>query len=179
MEKRFAYHFDKRSRRITATVIAIIILSFAAFIVFGKGSYLPAWFLSLVTAVLALYILSIPRFVELNEHSLDIHCVLELTRIHIGDINLIRKIDRSDVKYLFPLLGSYGFFGYYGYYLNLGKWEIIKVYASEWNNFVEIEDIYEQKYLISCREADELIADVLDANRRYLEEHQNGGHAAL
>ena len=174
MEKRFAYHFDKRSRRITAAIITIIILIFAAFILFGTGSYLPAWFFTLAIAVLALYILSIPRFVELNDQSLDIHCILELTRIHIGDINLVRKVDRKEFKYLFPLLGSYGFFGYYGYYLNFSKWEIIKIYATEWDHLVEIEDIYEQKYLISCREADQLIADVVEANRRYLEEHQSG-----
>jgi hypothetical protein len=84
-----------------------------------------------------------------------------MTRIAIADINSVRKVTKQDIGRLTLLLGSYGFFGYYGYYANLQRWEAVRVYAGEWDNFVEIEDIYEDKYLISCREADRLIEMVM------------------
>ena len=36
--------------------------------------------------------------------------------------------------------------------------EKVVVYASEWKNLVEIVDIYEQRYYVSCTQADELVA---------------------
>ena len=49
-------------------------------------------------------------------------------------------------------------FGYYGYYFDLKTFEKVVVYASEWKNLVEIVDIYEQRYYVSCTQADELVA---------------------
>ena len=170
MEKRFKYHFDKRSQRITILIFVLIGLIVAALFYFGHGNYMPAWFISFVVAVSALYVLSIPRYIEVRDDALEIHCILEMTRIHASDLNALHKVERSELRGLIPLLGSYGFFGYYGYYLNLRKWELVKVYAGEWDHFVEIEDIYEQKYLISCRQADKLIEAALEINRRYLQD---------
>lgn len=172
--ERFKYRFDRRSRRITIGVIVALAIAFGAFIYLGHGSYLPAWFLSIVIATMALYILSIPRFITLDTEaeSVEIHCLLELTKISVGDLSSIRRVENEELKSTFPLLGSYGFFGYYGYYFNFKEWEVLKVYASEWSNFVEIVDIYEQKYIISCDRADELIALVESAKQTYASEHE-------
>ena len=40
----------------------------------------------------------------------------------------------------------------------LKTFEKVVVYASEWKNLVEIVDIYEQRYYVSCTQADELVA---------------------
>ena len=58
------------------------------------------------------------------------------------------------------LFGSSGFFGYYGKYFDLKEFEIVNIYASEWNNFVEIVDIYDSRTYVSCRDAEELIASI-------------------
>ena len=60
-------------------------------------------------------------------------------------------------------LGAAGFFGYYGKFFNLKEFEIITIYASEWDNFVEITDIYDSRTYVSCREADNLINTVMQA----------------
>ena len=42
--------------------------------------------------------------------------------------------------------------------VDLKTFEKVVVYASEWKNLVEIVDIYEQRYYVSCTQADELVA---------------------
>ncbi|MCD8184927.1 MAG: hypothetical protein LUD68_00245, partial [Rikenellaceae bacterium] len=41
------------------------------------------------------------------------------------------------------------------------------VYASQWKNFVRIDDIYETTYVVSCDYADQLITAVREARERW------------
>lgn len=172
-EKRFKYSFDKRSKYIAWGIFIVICLAFAALWFFGRGNYLPAWFLSFAVAISALYILSIPRYIAVKDDSLEIHCLVELTKLHLDDIKTIRPIDRSEIKPTMPILGSFGFFGYYGYYFDLAQWDTFKMYASEWDNLVEIEDIYEERYVVSCTQRAELIELVLRKQEEYRSEFEN------
>jgi len=36
----------------------------------------------------------------------------------------------------------------------------VRLYASEWRNFVEITDIYEDRLYVSCADADRLVAEL-------------------
>lgn len=163
MNQKFKYISDRRTRRSTWIISAVLVCVFACVVLFVGEEYVRAWIILLLFTVLLLYILSIPRYVTVDREALEIHCVVEMTRIQIADINSVRKVTRQDTGRLTLLLGSWGFFGYYGYYANLRRWEIVRVYAGEWDNLVEIEDIYEDKYLISCREADRLIEMVVQS----------------
>ena len=163
----FHYRSDLRSKRITVIVLAVLVEAFGLFDYFAVGGYMPAWFLFFMVIVLALYILSIPRYIHVDEEAVEIHCLLESTYIHYADLKSVRCMAPGGMKYAFPLLGSYGFFGYYGYYFNLREWSTIKVYASQWSNFVEIEDIYEQKYVISCDDPQMLIASIRDRQEHH------------
>lgn len=163
MEQRFKYNRDKRTRRLTWITSAAIAALFTAIALFVGEEYVRAWIIVFISAIILLYILSIPRYIKVDQEALEIHCVVEMTRIPIEDINSVRKVARRDLGRLMILMGSYGFFGYYGYYLNIKRWEIIRIYAGEWDNLLEIEDIYEDKYMVSCREADRLIEMVMQA----------------
>ncbi len=154
---------DKRTRRLTWITSAAIVTIFVAVAIFVGEEYVRAWIIAVMLTILLLYALSIPRYVKVDREAVEIHCVVEMTRIPIADINSVRRVTRQDTDRLILLLGSYGFFGYYGYYANLRQWDVVRIYASEWDNLVEIEDIYEDKYLISCREADRLIEMVMQA----------------
>lgn len=158
MTLKIKYKRDRLSRRITTVVIALVVLAvaYATYYFLHAGGYYPAWLTTFVLAVAALYILSIPRNIQLTDEALEIHCVVELSTIKRDNIRSAKMVE-GDHPHIFPLLGSYGFFGYYGYYLDYRRWEIVKLYASEWCNFVEIEDIYEQRYIISCSRAEELL----------------------
>ncbi len=147
---RYNLSLDRRARRITWAIIAAVLLA-TAWISYRNievGGYYPAWFLTFALAIAALYILSIPRSIRLTEKALEIHCIVELTTIPLTNIVSARPL-RTRNTHLVPLLGSYGFFGYYGYYLNYQNWEIVRLYASQWQNLIEIEDIHDQKYVIN------------------------------
>ena len=156
----FPCRFDLRSKRITVMAFTLLVMAFGLFRHFAIGNYMPAWFLFFVVVVLALYILSIPRHIHLDEKAVEIHCLVESTYILYDDLKSVRYMEPGEMKFAFPLLGSYGFFGYYGYYFNLREWSTIKVYASQWSHFIEIEDIYEQKYVVSCDEPQAFIAAI-------------------
>ena len=59
-----------------------------------------------------------------------------------------------------PIFGAVGFFGHYGRFLNLRTMDFIYIYASRWDNFVEITDIDDNKYYISCENIDDMIKRV-------------------
>lgn len=161
--REFAYKFGRRTRWVSAAVLILIAVAVAALYFLYDGGYLSAWFLSLAVAVVALYVLSIPRYIRVGERTVEIHCILEMTEIELADIERIERRERSEVKWCIPVLGSYGFFGFFGFYLDLRSLDVIHVYASQWNGLVEITDIYEERYLVSCDDPDALIRAVAEA----------------
>lgn len=61
------------------------------------------------------------------------------------------------------VFGASGFFGYYGKFFDIKEFDIVNIYASEWDNFVEITDIYDTRTYISCRESDNFINTIRQA----------------
>lgn len=163
---KFKYSLDRRSKRITWGIIVLIVgLAVVSHFVWGT-SYIPAWFLLFLLCIITLYILSFPRYLTIDDEALQIHCIVELTRIHVEEIEKIRRIDRDYFRRMIPLIGSYGFGGYYGYWFHLSDWEICKVYATERKQLVLIEDIYEDIYIVSCTDPDRLIELCMEARNR-------------
>lgn len=165
MESKFKYSLDRRSRRITTSIIVAIlcILGFLAYSFWGEGTFIIAWFLSFVIFVGLLYMLSIPRCIRITPDSLEIHCVLELTAIPLENIKSVRRIRNSNIRYIFPLIGSYGFCGYYGHYYNIARREFVRLYASKWENFIQIEDIYGKKFIVNCEDTRSFVESVRSA----------------
>ena len=124
------------------------------------GGFFSAWFVSFVMAIFALMVLSIPRRIILLDNKLEIQCVFDITEIDLQEISRIRKVSNRRLRWTMLLFGSSGFCGYYGKFFDLKEFEVITIYSSEWNNFVEITDIYDARIYVSCRDADELIAAV-------------------
>ena len=109
------------------------------------GGFISAWFTSCVVALIALMALSIPRRIVVTEEKVEVRCLLDITEVRREEIASVRRVDNRRMKWFIPLFGGYGFFGYYGHYLDLRRFERVKLYASEWRNFVEITDIYEER----------------------------------
>lgn len=163
---KFKYSLDRRSKRITWGIIVLIVGLAVVFHFIWGTSYIPAWFLLFLLCIITLYILSFPRYLTIDDDALQIHCIVELTRIHVEEIEKIRRIDRDYFRRMIPLIGSYGFGGYYGYWFHLSDWEICKVYATERKQLVLIEDIYEDIYIVSCTDPDRLIELCMEARNR-------------
>lgn len=123
-----------------------------------EGGYLSAWFTSCLGALLLLMALSIPRRIRLDDRMLRVECLLDLTEVPLDEIAAVRAVPREEMRGIIPLFGGLGFFGYYGHYLDVIQVERVTLYASEWDNFVEITNIYEERLYLSCSERDDLIA---------------------
>ena len=166
MKSSFSYHFNRRT--ITITILSLLLCAIGATLLYilYKGGFFSAWFVSFVMAIAALMILSIPRRIVLLENKLEIQCVFDITEMDMLEIARIRKVSNRRLKWTMLLFGSSGFCGYYGKYFDLKEFEVVTIYASEWDNFVEITDIYDSRIYVSCREADELIAAVRQIQNR-------------
>lgn len=166
MKRSFNYHFNRRT--ITITILSLLLCAVGAALLYilYKGGFFSAWFVSFVMAVAALMILSIPRRIVLLENKLEIQCVFDITEMDMLEIARIRKVSNQRLRWTVILFGSSGFCGYYGKFFDLREFEVVTIYASEWDNFVEITDIYDSRIYVSCREADELIAAVRQIQNR-------------
>ena len=136
------------------------------------GGFVSAWFSSVIIAIALLMLLSVPRRIVLLDNTLEVQCISDITEIPLDEIEHIRTIPRSKMRWMLPIIGVMGFFGYYGRFLDVRRWRTVHLYLSEWNNFVEITDIYDNRTYVSCREADELIESVLQAKANAPEEEE-------
>ena len=160
MEKIYKYRLGRKVPYISILylLVAAAIATLLAFIF--QGGYISAWFISLIVAVVALMMLSIPRRVVVDDEGIEIQCIAEDTTLQHEDIAGIRKVENREMNGCIPIFGAVGFFGHYGRFLNLRTMEFVYIYASRWGKFVEITDIDGGKYYFSCEESDELIAQV-------------------
>lgn len=163
MVKKYRYRLDKRSRWITLVILFLIAAATACFYIWLPTQYLPAWFLVTVFCLTAIVTLSIPRFIRIDDEFLEIHCIVELSRIHIEDIESVRLLERGESRWMIPLLASCGFFGYFGSFFDLWGWNLYKVYTTARVNRVVIEDIYEDRYVVNCDDPEEFIRTLLKA----------------
>ena len=160
MEKIYKYRLGRRIPYTSALyLLAFVGLSLLLAFVY-EGGYISAWFISLILAVVALMILSIPRRVVVDEEGIEIQCIAEDTTLAYEDIATIRNVEKREMNACLPIFGAVGFFGHYGRFLNLRTMEFVHIYASRWGKFVEITDIDGHKYYISCEEGDDIIKRV-------------------
>ncbi|MEG1644339.1 MAG: PH domain-containing protein [Alistipes sp.] len=167
MEERiYKYRFSRRV--LYWSIVHLLIFISLALSLYGlyEGGFLSAWFSSCIAALLALMILSIPRKIIVDKEKISIHCLLDMTEIQRQEIASVRRIENEEMKGLIPIFGGCGFFGYYGHFFDLHTFERVKIYASEWNNFVEIIDIYEDRYYVSCTQADDLVLQLKENNEK-------------
>lgn len=160
MEHIYTYRFSRSMYYRAAAFIGVFILLGWLLYHLYAGGFISAWFTSCVVALIALMALSIPRRIVVTEEKVEVRCLLDITEVHREEIASVRRVDNRRMKWFIPLFGGYGFFGYYGHYLDLRRFERVKLYASEWRNFVEITDIYEERLFVSCAEADRLVEEL-------------------
>lgn len=177
MKRSFSFHIGKRTKILSALTIVIFLGGAVLLYFLYTGGFLSAWFTSLVLAVTALMMLSVPRKVVVLDSTLEIQCISDISEIEIADIDSVRVVSNREMRWFFPLFASLGFFGYYGKFINLREFDIVSIYASEWNNFVEITDIYDSRTYISCREADQLIEAINQAQSAIFKQTEQDGES--
>ncbi len=160
----YRYRIDRRTLYWTLAHLVVYSLMGIGLYYLYEGGYFSAWFTSFIVAAVGLMALSIPRKIVVTEEKVEIRCLLDLTELSRAEIRAVRKADARRMKWMIPLFGGCGFFGYYGYYLDLRRFERVKIYASMWRNFVEIEDVYDDLLIVSSPDADRLVAELTPRN---------------
>lgn len=168
----FKFNIDRRTIVYTILTFVVFVAVAFALLQFYAGGFFSAWFVSLVLAIIALMVLSIPRSMVVTEDTLEIRCVSDITVLEMQEIASVRLLTRHDMKHIIPLFGAIGFFGYYGKFFDFKELETITIYASEWDNFVEITDIYDYRTIVSCRDREAFMATIEKAvaNKKLLAE---------
>ena len=108
-----------------------------------------------------------PAGVVVGDTALEIRCIVEITHIKYADLRSIRRIPPETMKKSSSSSAVTVFFGYYGYYIDGKSWETLKLYCKQWDNFIEITDAYEKRFIISSPAPDDLVAAVTRAIRYY------------
>lgn len=160
MQSIYKYRFDRPTIYWTVAYWLVFALLGGGLYYLYEGGYLSAWFTSFIVALVALMSLSIPRKIVVTDETLQVRCLLDITEIRRDEIASVRRVEKGDMKWIVPLFGGCGFFGYYGHFLDLRRFERVKLYATEWRDFVEVVDIYEDRLYVSCAEADRLVAEL-------------------
>lgn len=158
--KTYKYKLGRHTMRFTLIYFLVFVAVGVGLYLLYEGGFLSAWFTSFVAALIALMSLSVPRRIVVDGHGLHIYCLLDLTELATEEIASARAVEPAELKGFFPIFGGYGFFGYYGHYFDTKNLERVRLYASEWRNFVEITDIYENRIYVSCAQPEELVADL-------------------
>jgi hypothetical protein len=157
----FRYRLDGRCRTITWATAGALVAAGVLIWWLSPGKYLPVWFLSIAVAVVSLVAMSIPRRIVVTADAVEIRCVLEITHLPWGHLAGVRRVERQELGRLVPTFASPGFGGYFGYWFDVAGWDFVKVYASGWRGLVLIEDIYEQRYVVSADDPDTLCRAIL------------------
>jgi len=157
----YKYRFDRSTIYWSLIYLVLFAVLGAGLYLLYEGGYLSAWFTSFIVALIALMSLSIPREIVVTEDRVEVRCLLDITELRREDIVSVRRVEPRRMKWFVPVFGGCGFFGYYGHFIDLRRLERVRVYASEWRNFVEIVDIYEDRLYVSCAEADRLVAELM------------------
>lgn len=180
MQSIYKYRFSRHTIYVSIVYLIVFVLLGWALYHLYEGGYLSAWFTSFIVALIALMALSIPRKIVVMDDRVEIRCLLDITEIRRDEIASVRRVENRRMKWLIPIFGGYGFFGYYGHFLDLRRLDRVRIYASEWRNFVEITDIYEDRLYVSCSEADRLVAELMPpgGNRLDEEDEEDEGGAA-
>ena len=177
MQSIYKYRFDRHT--IYWTLVYLVVFILLGWLLYNlyEGGYLSAWFTSFIVALIALMSLSIPRRIVVSDETVEIRCLLDITEIRRDEIASVRRVDSRRLKWFVPIFGGCGFFGYYGHFIDLRRLDRVRLYASEWRNFVEIVDIYEDRLYVSCADADRLVAELTPpgGNRPDDEEEEESG----
>lgn len=156
----YRFRLDRRTWYLSAAYLLVYAALGVLLYLLYEGGFMSAWFTSFVAALAALMALSIPTKVVVTADTVEIRCLCDFTELRRDEIASVEAVPNEEMKWHIPLLGGYGFFGYYGHYMDLRRFERVKIYASEWRNFVRITDIYDDSVIISCRNAKALVAQL-------------------
>lgn len=142
---------------VTLSVLAAAISLYLFLLLSSSGNYLSTWFFLTFSAILVLISLSAPHYIEITEKELNLHGYVDMTTIPLDQISGIYPINKKEYGRLIPFLANIGFLGFHGYFINKKRAEIVKVYATKYQNLVDIRTVNDLNYIINVENPEEFI----------------------
>ena len=96
---------------------------------------------------------------------------MEITILPLAQISSVRIVEPR-IGELLPAVASHGFFGYFGFYLDTSQWDVVKVYAGSMRRLVEIEDVFENRFMLGVTDPEALCSAVEAARLSVLRDSQ-------
>lgn len=121
------------------------------------GSYIIAWYITMVSSMTILHILTIPRYILLSHNAIEIRCLLKVVTIDSSSIEEIKKVSPRELHFAIPLSLWFGFWGSVGLFITLPKLKLARFYITESRYLLRIKTLSGRLYYISCRERDSII----------------------
>lgn len=163
MTTTFKYRTDRKTLYVSMALMLLMILLGVVLMLLYRGGFISTWYLTLIVALVALAALSIPRNIVIGPSTMEVRCLCNLIEIELSEIVSVRRVSRKELRVV-PLFGIWGLFGYYGTFFNLSDMSSVQIYATQWNDFVEIVDASDNIYYLSSEQADKLI-EAIEAAR--------------
>ncbi len=121
------------------------------------GDYIIAWYITMVSSMTILHILTIPRYILLSQNAIEIRCLLKVVTIDSSSIEKIEKVSPRELHFAIPLSLWFGFWGSVGLFFIPKKFKLARFYITESRYLLKIKTLSGRLYYISCRERDSII----------------------
>lgn len=164
----------QRSRYVnTLTILAcLLVIALSLYFIIAVNSVYLMWWVPIFSSILILLgVISSPVAIHIGDRDIEIHGILEVTRIKVSSIEHIYALNPAYARiFLLPVATSLGFLGYNGRFYDIKHKRWIKGVCSEFNNLIMIECIGRKSYLISATNREEII-DIISArvNKKKIE----------
>lgn len=167
----FCFHRSNFVKVFTLVITFIAIALSLYFIIGVNSGYLKWWVPLFSLTILALGVISSPVAVNVGTKEIEIHALLEVTRIRLSSIEHVYSLNSTYAKlFIIPVLTTFGFLGYNGRYYDIRNRRWVKLICTEHNNLIMIECIGRKSYVISATNRGELINEITEqVNRTKLE----------
>ncbi len=157
--QRYRMRRDLLSRILTLLFATMAALVVAYFFLYSSGSYLPAWLTILGVTIALIALIQIPRAVVISTNYIEVMCVLKVVRIAKDEITEISQLPAKYSKWLLPIpiLSVWGIPAYFGIYLDIKRFRVVRLYATERRNLVLIKRNGRSNTIISIDRPSHLI----------------------
>lgn len=162
---------------VVAWMVSILVLAALVYgcwwlFVWAEGAlYIAAWGTSVVVAIVALCLLSLPRRIILSDEELELRCLMETTYIPLRSVVDVKVMGSEGLKGKVPVLGLGGLGGYLGFWVDTKSWRLYRTYVTSRHKCVAIHTS-RHRYMVSCGAAELLRTQILAAKARNSKEEK-------
>ncbi len=144
------------------TILYIIVIVGVGYLIsaLSLGSYITAWYTTMIGCLTLLHLLTLPRYISLKSSSIEIRCLLKVVEIEHASITKIKKVSPRELHFAIPISLWFGFMGSVGLFFIPKELKFARVYITNPRHLLKIETDKGRIYYISCPQRDRVINSI-------------------